>query len=390
MKYKPKVLFPFVEAGKGHIMPMRAVTEAFEEKYGKYVEIIRTNFFGDSGVSAMEKYEKMLSNEVKKHNLDPHYGYFSNFCMDFFGTRLSSFTTMLMRFPISGTNALKQMRAYDPDLVFSTHWATNYYAHNINTKPLSILYCPDARINTLFRYPSDIALIPIKSGYEYAKTRYKMRFNDDNLKLVSFPIRREAYEVSLDKKVNRKELNVPENNFTVMLAEGGYGIGKMQSICEELVKMTDLNLTVIAICGTNKELYDYFCALPREDNITFLPVAYSENIFPYYGAADLYLGKSGSSIAEPCFFGVPQIITKYATQIEQHIGEHYINEVGSALKIFDLNEIIDKIREFYFYPDKLKEYSEKALKTREYAGADDIADIIWNLLLTRYPKLGQD
>lgn len=46
---KPKVLFPFVEAGLGHIMPMTAVVDVFEKKYGDRVEVIRTNFFQDTG-----------------------------------------------------------------------------------------------------------------------------------------------------------------------------------------------------------------------------------------------------------------------------------------------------------------------------------------------------
>ena len=30
--YKPRVVFPFVEAGMGHIMPQRSLVEAFERK----------------------------------------------------------------------------------------------------------------------------------------------------------------------------------------------------------------------------------------------------------------------------------------------------------------------------------------------------------------------
>lgn len=33
--YKPKVVFAFVEAGMGHIVPERSIADAFEEKYGR-------------------------------------------------------------------------------------------------------------------------------------------------------------------------------------------------------------------------------------------------------------------------------------------------------------------------------------------------------------------
>ena len=42
---KYKVLFPFVEAGFGHIMPLKSVSDAFEQKYGDKVEILKPYFF---------------------------------------------------------------------------------------------------------------------------------------------------------------------------------------------------------------------------------------------------------------------------------------------------------------------------------------------------------
>ena len=42
---KPRVVFPFVEAGFGHIMPMTAVSQAFEEKYGDRCEVDKTYMY---------------------------------------------------------------------------------------------------------------------------------------------------------------------------------------------------------------------------------------------------------------------------------------------------------------------------------------------------------
>ena len=39
--YKPKVVFPFVEAGFGHIMTEKSVADAFEKKYGDLCEVER-------------------------------------------------------------------------------------------------------------------------------------------------------------------------------------------------------------------------------------------------------------------------------------------------------------------------------------------------------------
>ena len=47
--YKPKVVFPFVEAGFGHIMTEKSIADAFEKKYGDLCEVERTDFYKNGG-----------------------------------------------------------------------------------------------------------------------------------------------------------------------------------------------------------------------------------------------------------------------------------------------------------------------------------------------------
>ena len=61
---KPKVVFTFVEAGKGHKMPQESLYSAFVKKYGNYCEVIRSNFFTETGSKRLAQFEKMLVREV--------------------------------------------------------------------------------------------------------------------------------------------------------------------------------------------------------------------------------------------------------------------------------------------------------------------------------------
>mgnify|MGYP001510087089 CR=1 FL=1 len=116
------------------------------------------------------------------------------------------------------------MRELRPDCVVSTHWATNYYAERLDRKPLTVMYGPDAHLNAMFRYPCDLATISIKEGYDRALKKFPRRFNEDNLKLVPTAIREEAFHVERDKQKLREKLGL-DDRFTVLLMEGGYGIG---------------------------------------------------------------------------------------------------------------------------------------------------------------------
>lgn len=168
-------------------------------------------------------------------------------------------------------------------------------------------------------------------GYERALKHYPKRFNSDNLALVPFAIRKEAFSVPLDKKINRRNLGFDENKFTVVLFDGGYGIGKMGSVTEILAQ-SDLDITLVPVCGKNRKLYDRLKDIKPSPSVDLRVYGFSDRILEILGAADIFLGKSGaSSVAEPCFFGVPEIITSYATQMEQHNAHYYIDYVGNAV-----------------------------------------------------------
>ncbi|MBP3436766.1 MAG: hypothetical protein J6K61_02530 [Clostridia bacterium] len=371
----------------GHIMPMRSMADAFEKKYGDVTEIIRSDFFSESGNKYLKKFEEAMAREVRKQNTFTPYGFFSTASMGFFGTKISSWAVMNYLVPGAYEAAVAHMEELKPDMVVSTHWATNYYATMMQKKPLTAMYCPDAYVCSLFRYPCDLCMVSMATGYEYAMKHHKERFNEDNFKLVPFSIRKEAFSVSLDKKENRRALGWDEHKFTVILAEGGYGIGKMQKICEALIER-DTPINLVPVCGKNEKLYDYFCSLPIGKRLSFYPQGFATNIFQMMAASDLFCGKSGNIIAEPTFFGVPSIITKHATDIERHIGEYYVDYVGCAMNVFDAVKVADKVEEFVLFPDRLLPYRERALahRDRNY-GSEVTADHIFSLLKTRFPQL---
>ena len=387
---KPKVLFPFTEAGLGHIMPMNSIADEFEKLYGDKVECIRSYFFTEGNDPKLMKFGKRLANEVVKHNKHASYGFLATINMEFWKVHLSTWATMTFLTLGASKRGYAHMDELKPDLVVSTHWATNYYAIKSKCKPLTVMYCPDAHINPLFRYQCDLVMVSNPVGYDIAATKYKKRFNDNNLKLVPFLIREEAFTTSRDKLEQRKKLGFDENKFTIVLAEGGYGIGRMEEICNIILEK-DLPVTLVPVCGKNQALYEKFKTVKSKGNVDFHPMGYITNMFDVLAAADLFCGKSGASmIAEPCFFGVPQIITKYATNIERYIGKYYVEDVKSALKIFKPEKVVEKIEEFLVHPEELEPLRIAAEAQRSNYGPEQCARYIFELLCTRFPQLKEN
>lgn len=387
---KPRVIFPYTEAGMGHIEPMNSIAAEFERKYGDRVECVRSQFFTESGNEKLKIFEERLKSEVVHHNRSRWYGHFATFNMNFWRMHLATWATMKFLKLGSRKPGYRHMDELKPDLVVSTHWATNYYAKKCKTKPLTATYCPDAIINPLFMYYADIVMVSTSTGYDEAIKKHPRRFNKDNLKLVPFLIREGAFDVlGADKGEMRKKLGLEPDKFTVVMTEGGYGIGKMEEITKIILER-DLPVNLVPVCGKNAALYKSFLKLKSKGKTCFKPQAFAENMFEYLAAADVYLGKSGaSSCAEACFFGLPHIITKYATNIEEHLGEFYIGVVGNAVKIFEPARAADKIEEFLNDPAAMKPYADAAAAYRDsgHFGAERCADHIFELLATKFPQL---
>jgi len=384
---KPRVVFPFTEAGLGHIMPMNSIAGEFERLYGERVEVVRSHFFKETGDKCLADYEQLLSDTVRRYNKHPAFGFFATFNMDFWGTKISSWGAVEYIGEGADKKGVEHMKELAPDLVVSTHWATNYYAMKMEERPLTAMYCPDAKINTLFRYPCDLTLVSMPTGYRRALKMHKNRYNAENLKLVPFLIRKEAFAVSTDKKALRRKLGLDENKFTVFAADGGFGVGKTEETCVELIKR-DLPINLIAVCGKNEQTYKRLASLKPKGNTVFKPLSLVDNIMEYIACSDICCGKSGASLmAEPCFFGVPQLITHYANDIERWIGRYYIKTVGSAIKQFNVKKACNLIEKFVAYPARLQPYKDAAASVHGNYGAEKCARYIFGLLCKKFPEL---
>lgn len=387
MVKKPRVVFPYTEAGLGHIMPLNSIADEFERLYGDKVEVVRSQFFSESGDEKLIRYEKHLTRSVLKYNQHPSIGHFATFNMDFWGTIFSTWGAVVFIGYGASKHGIKHMEELHPDMVVSTHWATNYYAMKMKDRPLTAMYCPDSKINTLFRYPCDLTLVPTEMGYDRAIKRHPRRYNKSNLKKVPFLIRKEAFEIKESKQELRKKLGLDEDRFTVLLADGGYGVGKLHDMCEEIIRR-DLPINLITVCGKNEQLHSHLSEKETGGRLNFKPLGLVDNIMEVIAACDLSCGKSGASLmAEPCFFGVPQLITHYATNIEKWIGKYYLDWVGSAIKEFDVQKAVDLIEDFAAHPEKLEPYRKAALAQRSNYGAEMSARYIFGLLCKRFPEL---
>lgn len=384
--YKPRVVFPYVEAGLGHIMPMRSLADAFENKYGDRCEVVRSQFFTESGSWSMQRFEHVLKRGATSYAKASTRSNFHMFLMHVFAPWIAPRAIMDGYVIGAGRAARKHLKTLGADMVVSTHWATSYYAENTFPKPINVCYIPDAQVVELCRYPSDAVLISKRPGYERAMRKYPRRFDETNLFLVPFAIRREALAIEQDKKTLRKKFGLDEDKITVILMEGGYGYGKLEELAGCLLQ-EDLPINLIVVCGKNQEAYERLRALPTGQNTKVLIDGLCEPL-AYVAASDVLIGKGGAStLAEATYFGLAMLVNRFSTVVEKDNAEYYINHVQNALGITQTQAVLDKLKTWCQDSAELLQMQENARKEKQNYGSDKTADLLYELLAKRYPSL---
>ena len=373
---KPRIVFTFIEAGMGHIIPERAVADALEQKYGDKVEVVRSYFYRETGNEELKKFEQTLVKPVEVQSRSKFYGKLCMFGLWLFGDTISHEFVMRMRGSKSVRPALEHMRELDADVVFATHWAATYYIGKMKKdRPYSVLYCPDLYSNGMFNMDCNDFLISTEEGL--AEANRERMYGGGNASLVTYPIRNEAFALEGKRSEWRRELNIPEDRFTVVLSDGGYGMAKLEATVTELVKHK-AEITIFAVCGKNAEGAERLKKLKCAEGIDLRVFGFTDKMLEFLCAADLYVGKSGAnSIAEPTFFGLPVILTKCITPIEVGTKKYFKDIIGNALFIRSPKKAAEKIAYFATHRAELKTLAENTKKRRAAYGAEQIADLLY-------------
>ena len=380
---KPRVVFAFVEAGKGHIVPTQSVFSAFCKKYGDRAEIIKSSFFTETQNEDMQRSEKLFASAVRGMSKT---SIMSVLCKTGNTIAGDSFAMeVLLSMTASGRKtaplAVKHVSELDADVIYTAHWSIPYYVNQLEEKrPYTICFCPDVYSNGAFNTDCNEFLISSDVGYRRAVSL--RMYAGGNVTQVPFPMREEIMSARGEKgKIRAREaLGIADGEFVVALSDGGYGVARLEKTVNALMR-SKTPITVIALCGTNHELYLRLCERVKGDtgNVKLIPVDFTNEIVKYIAAADIYAGKSGAnSIAEPAALGVPIIVTRCATYIERGIKDYYVKKLHGAEYV--PNAIMAAKRIIYFaeHREKLAKYKENLLgKNAPAYDATATADLIW-------------
>lgn len=380
---KPRVVFTYVEAGKGHIIPTRTVCDEFRKYYGDKCEIVESKFFTETGDKNLEKTEVLFHRAVQNQNRSPILSFLCKLGNLIAGDTFALFVLLRMSFSGIRTNprAVKHVEELDADVVYSAHWSTPFYINQLKTpRPYTICFCPDVYSNGAFNVDCNNFLISSDVGYnQVSRTRM---YAGGNVTQIPFPMRPEAekYKGEEIRSECRAKLGIPDDAFVVALCDGGYGMARLEGTVKHLMRATE-PMTIIALCGMNHELFLKLDELSRNtpEHIRLIAVDFTDRMLDYLVCADLFAGKSGANaIAEPAALGIPIIVTKCITYIERGIKNYHVRKLKGAIYIPSCRFAAKKIRKFAKNPALLKPMRDNLINNhRQTYDAKASADLIW-------------
>ena len=376
---KKRVLVTYIEAGFGHITTANSIADAIEALHDPDIELIRKYTF--QAHPSLVKLEKQFVRDVKWANTFPWHNYIQMAATHIFGIHNSLpfvVNTLYRRHRKAYFEVLKEVQ---PDIIIDTHYLTSFlatqYRDMVDPHVKVVTYDPDNNVHNWWNIRVDKFVVNCRLAFHDA---LRHDFTRKQLMIVPFVTRREIMDITEPKAFYRDKYGLPQERFTVMVAAGGYGKSGMSRVVYALLHHVKYPITLIAVCGTNKRLYNRLVKLKEKvsPKIDLRPYEFVNKVYELNRASDVLLTKGGpNAMLDSALMGVPIGVFYCASHIEYE-SMHLFTSVLNCGRFFTQSpRIVRWINECVSDPAILDIYKEAEETIRnEGNGAVNIAKFI--------------
>ena len=376
MERKIKILITFIEAGMGHIVTAQAILDALKLKNIDNVEIISSNILQRTPV--LQKYEKFLVEQTKMASKAKGYSATQFFFMKVFGPQTSLKFVHSTIYHKQRKQYVNELRKINPDIIIDTHYFAShcscFYRDHYNKNCKVVTYNPDNNVHGWWDRRVDYFITNNELATDEA---IKNNFPKEKVKQVFFITRQSLVDDNNSKEFYREKYGIPKDQFTVKIADGVYAEAKLEEFVKELVK-SKKKMTIIAIAGKNKKLYEELKELSVPENIQLLPFEFVKDIHELFKASDLFITKAGpNAILDSVFLRVPILVNYSASTIEKKTKELFVDRLKCGTYIPDKKKARKFVENCIDNPHLLDKYIQNELKLdKNRNGATEIAELI--------------
>lgn len=298
----------YVDGGKGHYVPAKAVQE---ELLAMGIDTVLEEFFDYLDIRWMGRINKSFwRTMLRMPALERHISKFND--------SDSNGMEWAIRFADKHCTRMLQanLEEFRPDFVFATHpYASTvlsemfdylgidipvyYFATDVFSAPVA------AVCDKLRRF-----YISTEEGVEGVRSMGQVR---NTIELAPFPLQRSVADVrKLDKKETRKKLGLDADLFTLQINLGGEGLGSLY-LLESLIKR-NISMQIVILGGMDKNMSKKIKGIIDKSGNTDVKVyckGFVNNVDEYLAASDIIAGRAGiNTIVEAMYAHRPFLITE--------------------------------------------------------------------------------
>ena len=276
---------------------------------------------------------------------------------------------------------VEELKKINPDVIVDTHYFCAYasvtYRNKFNKKCKVVTYNPDNNVHGWWDKRVDHFIVNNPLAYEQACGGG--RLDKQKVKEVFFITRQGVVDANETKEFYRDKYGIPQDKFAVKLADGMYAKAKLKLFVYELIK-SEKEMTIVAIAGKNKELYDELVALKPTlpKNINLMPFEFEPAVYEICKACDLFITKGGpNAVLDSVFMQTPIVINYYANNIEKTTRQLFVDKLGCGVEIKNKVKARKFVEDCIDNPKLLERYIENEKKLdKNKNGAQEVAKFL--------------
>lgn len=206
----------------------------------------------------------------------------------------------------------------------------------------------------------------------------------EKLRITGIPID-PLFAQPVEKEAARKRLKLEPRVSVVLIAAGGYGIGPLERLVKDLLKLGK-PWQIVAIAGKAEETHRKLEEIARRagdfpgGGARLCPVGFTKEMDQYMAAADLLVGKAGGlTTSEGLARGLPLVLIEPIPGQEERNADHLL-ETGAAIRCNNLPAAAWKIAKLLDDREWMERMKAAARKMGRPNAAAEIAEDALGLL----------
>ena len=275
---------------------------------------------------------------------------------------------------------IKALKAYQPDLVVSTHFtppfliSALYGKKKVHVKSAVVITDMDVHGMWLVRHYLHYfcALDEAKAYLE------RMGISPNRITVSGIPVD-PVFRVPKARHAAQARLGLDPDRFTLLVSAGGFGVGPITAMLEELLRLP-FPAQVVAIAGRSAELKAKIETLSERvgptARVCIVPVGFTQEMDEYMAAADLLISKPGGlTTSEAMARGLPMVVANPIPGQEERNSDHLL-EAGVAIRCNTLATLAYKIERLATDPGRLEGMQARARAFGKPDAGRTIVDIL--------------